>query len=131
MIVVSKIDWNRRKDNFGISRWVITKPLPYPSFSIPSTYIVKTRQANWWHHLTANSCSKQGIAPAKVGCHIGGGRVQYICLVGCRLPPLDDYVAVCLVLTIDFYGIDHPYHQRESSFILFKRTLLILLSTFS
>ena len=38
-----------------------------------------------------------------VGYPIGGGRVQYICLIGCRLPPLDGYVAGCLVLTIDVY----------------------------
>ena len=25
------------------------------------------------------------------------------CLVGCRLPPVDGYVAVCLVLTIEVY----------------------------
>ena len=43
-------------------------------------------------------------APGGVGCHIGGGGVQYICLVGCRLPPLDGYVAVCLVLTIEVYS---------------------------
>ena len=33
--------------------------------------------------------------------HIGGGVVQYICLVGCRIQPLDGYVPVCLVVTID------------------------------
>ena len=26
-----------------------------------------------------------------------------ICLIGCRLPPLDGYVSVCPVLTIDIY----------------------------
>ena len=30
--------------------------------------------------------------------------VQYKGLVGCRLPPLDGYVSVCLVLTIEVYG---------------------------
>ena len=30
------------------------------------------------------------------------GWVQYICFVRCRLPPLDGYVAVCLVLTKKF-----------------------------
>ena len=34
----------------------------------------------------------------------GRGRVQHISLVGCKLPPLDGYVAVCLVLTIEVYG---------------------------
>ena len=29
--------------------------------------------------------------------------VQYICLVGCKIQPLDGYLAVCLVLTIDVY----------------------------
>ena len=33
------------------------------------------------------------------------GWVQYICLVGCRLPPLDGYVAACLVLTIEIHGL--------------------------
>ena len=60
------------------------------------TSIVKTRQTNWQHHLPAYSCSKQGISP-------GWSGIQYTCLVGCRLPPLDGYVAVCLVLTIDVY----------------------------
>ena len=36
------------------------------------------------------------------------GGVQYICLVGCRLPPLDGYVVVCLVLTIDAFGVGGP-----------------------
>ena len=30
--------------------------------------------------------------------------MQYICLVGCRLPRLDGYMAVRLVLTIEVYG---------------------------
>ena len=38
-----------------------------------------------------------------MGYHIGGGKVKYICLIGCRLPPLDGYMAVCLVLTIEVY----------------------------
>ena len=61
------------------------------------TSIVKGRQGNQWHHLPAYSCTERGIAP-------GGGGVQYTCLVGCRLPPLDVNIAVCLVLTIEFYG---------------------------
>ena len=32
------------------------------------------------------------------------GWVQYKSLVGCKLPPLDGYVAVCLVLITDVYG---------------------------
>ena len=43
-------------------------------------------------------------------CHVGGGGVQFICLVGCRLPPLDGYVTVCVVSTIDVYGIS-KFHQ--------------------
>ena len=39
-----------------------------------------------------------------MGCHIGGGGVQFICLVGCRLPSLDGYVSVCLVLTKEVFG---------------------------
>ena len=30
--------------------------------------------------------------------------MQYTCLLGCRLPPLDGYMAVCLILIIDVYG---------------------------
>ena len=59
--------------------------------------IVKSRQANQWHHLPAYSCTKRGIAR-------GGGGVQNTCLVGCRLPPLDGSMAVCLVLTIELYA---------------------------
>ena len=73
------------------------------TLALPKTSIVKTRQAKQWHHLLTYSCSKFDIAP-------GGGQVpywrgeQYICLVGCRLPRLDGYVALCLVLTIEVYG---------------------------
>ena len=66
----------------------------------------KTRQADfsgtiYWPILTAN----EAWCLEGVGYHIGGGVVQYKCFVGCRLPPLDGYVAVCLVLTIDVYAI--------------------------
>ena len=30
--------------------------------------------------------------------------VQHICLVGCKIQPVDGYVSVCLGLTIDVYG---------------------------
>ena len=30
--------------------------------------------------------------------------MQYTCLVGCRLPPLNGFVAECLVLTKEFYA---------------------------
>ena len=33
--------------------------------------------------------------------------MQYISFVGCKLPPLDGYVAVCLVLTVEVYA--HTY----------------------
>ena len=33
--------------------------------------------------------------------------MQYICLVGSRLPPPDGYVSVCLVLTIQVYDKTH------------------------
>ena len=32
--------------------------------------------------------------------------MQYISLIGCKLPPLDGQVAVCLVLTVDVYAIN-------------------------
>ena len=35
---------------------------------------------------------------------LGGGWVQYISLVGWKLPQLDGYVAVCLVLTVEVYA---------------------------
>ena len=50
----------------------------------------------YWPFLAMNKA--QGVEY-----HIGG-YVQYICLVGCKIQPLDGYVAVCLVLTIDIYG---------------------------
>ena len=55
----------------------------------------------YWPILTAN----EALRLEGVGYHIGGGAMQYICLVGCRLTPLGGYVAVCLVLTIDVYAI--------------------------
>ena len=87
----SVILWEASKSDFSNLPLVVSQPI------VKSTSIVKTTQANWWHHLPANSCSKWGKAP-------GGGVVQYTCLVGCRLPPLDCCVSVCLVLTIDVYG---------------------------
>ena len=39
--------------------------------------------------------------------------MQYICLIGCKLPPLDGYVAVCLVLTIEVY--DKRVHTFKSN----------------
>ena len=36
------------------------------------------------------------------------GRVRYISLVGCKLSPLDGYVAVCLVLAIEVYDLLQP-----------------------
>ena len=40
------------------------------------------------------SCNEQGIG-------FRGCVLQYICLVGCKIQPVDGYVTVCLVLTID------------------------------
>ena len=51
------------------------------------------------HILAANKA--QHLKGA--GCDVGGGGVQYTCLVGCRLPPLGGYVGMCLVLTIEVY----------------------------
>ena len=56
-----------------------------------------------WYHLLAISCNEWGIA-------FGGGGVPNkrggccTCSVGCKIQPVDGYVAVCLVLTIDIYG---------------------------
>ena len=36
---------------------------------------------------------------------VGYSKHALTCLIGCRLPPLDGYMAVCLVLTIEVYGI--------------------------
>ena len=38
---------------------------------------------------------------ATQGIGLGGGRVQYMCIVGCKIPPVDGFVAFCLVLTIE------------------------------
>ena len=57
------------------------------------TSIVKTRQANRWHHLMAYSCSERGIVSRRCVVSYWRGLVLYICLIGCRLPPLDGYVS--------------------------------------
>ena len=36
--------------------------------------------------------------------------MQYICLVGYKIVPVDGYLAVCLVLTIDVYGLTEKPH---------------------
>ena len=53
--------------------------------------------------------------------------VQYICLVGCRLPPLDGYVAVCLVLTIDVYDITNCFTCLDSAALLVRNFATITL----
>ena len=58
-----------------------------------------------WHHLLAISCIERGIGLAGVEYHNGAGVVLYIYLVGCKIQPVDGHVAVCLVLTLDVYGI--------------------------
>ena len=50
--------------------------------------------------------------------------MQCICLVGCRLPPLDGYVVVCLVLTIDvhaycFFNLAALIMLNQQQFYLF------------
>ena len=69
----------------------------------------KNRQAKRWRHLAAFSCSDEGIAPGGGGWHVGGGGVQYTCLIWCRLTPLDGYMPVRLVLTIDV----HVWRQKR------------------
>ena len=56
-------------------------------------YIVKTRQADRWHHILVEFCIKRGIGLG-VEYHIGGGRLQYICLIGCKILPADGFVTV-------------------------------------
>ena len=55
-----------------------------------------------WPILAVNeACHMEGV-----GCDVGGVRYSkhaLTSLVGCRLPPVDGYVAVCLVLTIEVY----------------------------
>ena len=58
------------------------------------TSIVKTIQTDWWHHLPVFSYNEPGI-----GWRGGWGAV------GCKLTPLDGYMAVCPVLTMEVYGI--------------------------
>ena len=72
---------------------------------MPQMAIVKTRQMNQWHHLPAISYNEQGIRLGWVQYHIGGGGVQYICLVGCKSSPQVGCATVCLVLIIEVYGI--------------------------
>ena len=53
----------------------------------------------YWPFLATNKAQDLEVAEY----HIREGVVQCICLVGCKIQPVDGYVAVCLVLTIDFY----------------------------
>ena len=85
---------------------VVLKPVT-SLYLVTKTYIVKIWQTNRMHHLPAISCSEQGSGLGGGGYHIGGGGVQFICLVECRLPPLDGYVSVCLVLTIEVYAFNN------------------------
>ena len=50
------------------------------------------------------------------------GYNTYLCLVWCRLPPLDGDMAVCLVLTIDVYGFDQRLNEEtgECKFVIEK-----------
>ena len=40
-----------------------------------------------------------------VGCHVGGGGVQFTCLIGCRLTPLDGYVAAKSSSKVEWTGV--------------------------
>ena len=42
---------------------------------------------------------------------VGYSKHALTCLIGCRLPPLDGYVAVCLVLTIEVYDITNVVNK--------------------
>ena len=48
-----------------------------------------------------NQISGRSILAVNKAWCLEGVQVQNICIVGCRLPPLDGYVVVCLVLTIE------------------------------
>ena len=48
--------------------------------------------------------------------------MQYICFIGCRLPPLSGYVAVCLVLTIDVYAGVDQIENKGGSFMYSMKT---------
>ena len=52
-----------------------------------------------------NFASNEAKGVEGVEYHIGGGVVQNICLVGYKIQPVDGYMGVCLVLTIDVYGL--------------------------
>ena len=50
-------------------------------------------------------CKPHSASEQKLSTHIHSTLLDDfdICLIGCRLPPLDGYVGVCLVLTIEVY----------------------------
>ena len=52
----------------------------------------------YWSFVATNSAS--GLEGYSI---IEG--VQYICLVGCEIQPVDGYMAVCRVLKIDVYVV--------------------------
>ena len=47
----------------------------YMGSPLTLTSIVKTGQANRWHHLLTYSCSERGMSHGGGGCHVGGGGV--------------------------------------------------------
>ena len=53
----------------------------------------------YWPFLATN----KALGLDGVEYHIGRGVALYKCLLGCKIQPVDSYVAVCLVLAMDVY----------------------------
>ena len=74
--------------------------------------LLKLIQTDQWHHLLAISCNEQGIGFGGAGVPYWRGGVQYICLVGYKIQPVDGYVSVYLVLTIYVYGLSLSFYSQ-------------------
>ena len=65
------------------------------------TLLQKLPKMCWWFGQNTCCPGLWKVDKSIKNCPFWSHWVQYTCLVRCRLPPLDDFVAVCLVLTID------------------------------
>ena len=55
--------------------------------------------------------------------------MQYLCLVGCKAQPVDGYVIVCLVLTIEVYGNANTKKRLSSWTVQLTGVHLLLLAS--
>ena len=73
----------------------------------------------YWPFIAANKA--YGLEGVEY--HIWGVLVQYICLFGCKIQPVDVYVSVCLVLTIDVYAHVLPLNHRALCYPISQKVI--------